>query len=155
MITIITWLQYYKLKSLYYIQCLFSKWENKWFIVHVFLSRKHNQSCSKSPYQYGATFTKGSFNLQLEKTYSNFSCQNSNNLWHRQIKKMFLHNPWTHLEKITFDQSFIFKHQVFPFENCCLGGQKMKVKIVGKFHKFWGVGENRNLQWAVSNTNIL
>ena len=31
--------------------------------------------------------------LLLEKTYSNFSCQNGNNLWHAQIKQMFLHNP--------------------------------------------------------------
>ena len=48
--------------------------------------------------------------------------------------------PWTHLEKITFDESFVFnKHQIFSFEICCLG-KKRKSKIMGTFQKFWGWG---------------
>ena len=47
--------------------------------------------------------------------------------------------PWTRWEKITFDQSFVSKHQTFSFENCCLG-KKRRSKVVGTFHKFWGWG---------------
>ena len=46
---------------------------------------------------------------------------------------------WTHLEKITFNQSFVFKHQIFSFENCCLD-KKRRSKVVGTFQKFWGWG---------------
>ena len=47
--------------------------------------------------------------------------------------------PWTRWEKITFDQSFVPKHQIFSFENCCLG-KKGTSKVVGTFQKFldWG-----------------
>ena len=47
--------------------------------------------------------------------------------------------PWKRWEKITFDQSFVSKHQTFSFENCCLG-KKRRSKVVGTFHKFWGWG---------------
>ena len=76
--------------------------------------------------------------LHVEKTYSNFSCQNSNNLWHRQIKHVSVY-PWACWEKVTFDQSFVSKHQIFSFENCCLG-KKTRSKVVGTFQKFWGWG---------------
>ena len=47
--------------------------------------------------------------------------------------------PWTCWEKITFDQSFVSKHQILSFENCILG-KKRKSKVVGTFQKFgmWG-----------------
>ena len=43
--------------------------------------------------------------------------------------------PWTWWEKITFDQSFVSKHQILSFQNCILG-QKTKSKDVGTFEKF-------------------
>ena len=47
--------------------------------------------------------------------------------------------PWTRWEKITFNQSFFSKTQIFSFENCCLG-EKRRSKVVGTFHKFWSWG---------------
>ena len=48
--------------------------------------------------------------------------------------------PWTHhWEKITFNQSFISKHQIFSFEKCHLG-EKRRSKVVGTSKKFWGWG---------------
>ena len=60
--------------------------------------------------------------------------------------------PWTCWEKITFDQSFVSKHQILSFENCILG-KKRKSKVVGTFQKFrmWGA-ETFSDQ---SNTNTL
>ena len=46
--------------------------------------------------------------------------------------------PLTCWEKITFDQSFISKHQILSFDSCILLGKKEKVKgVVGTFQKFW------------------
>ena len=47
--------------------------------------------------------------------------------------------PWTRWEKVTFDQGFVSKHQIFLFENFCLG-KKRRSKVVGTFKKFWGWG---------------
>ena len=44
------------------------------------------------------------------------------------------YHPWTHLEKITFEQSFVFKHYIFSFENCYLG-QKRRSKGQGDILK--------------------
>ena len=45
----------------------FSGCENDCFIAHAFLSNKHNQSCSKSLHQNGATLNKERFYGQIEK----------------------------------------------------------------------------------------
>ena len=45
--------------------------------------------------------------------------------------------PWTHWQKITFDQSFVSKHQNISFENCRLG-RKTTSKVVGILQKFEG-----------------
>ena len=50
---------------------------------------------------------------------------------------MFLHYSWTRWEKITFDQSFVSKHQFFLFENCRLG-KKTRSQVVGTIKIFWG-----------------
>ena len=47
---------------------------------------------------------------------------------------MFMHNPWRCWEKITFDQSFVFKHKISSFEKCCLE-KKKKVKGCGDISK--------------------
>ena len=47
--------------------------------------------------------------------------------------------PWTYYEKITFDQSFVSKDQIFSFENCRLG-KKKRSKVAGTFYEFWGWG---------------
>ena len=87
------------------------------------------------------------------KTYSNFSCQNSNNLWHdAQIKQWFAH-PWTHWEKLNFNQSFVSKHQFFLFENCCLDNKKEDQGSWGQhLKKFWSGEQKRNLQGPKSKT---
>ena len=60
--------------------------------------------------------------------------------------------PWTRCwEKKTFDQSFVPKHEIFSFENCCLAKKEGQRQVVGTFHKFWGCVGNRNLQ-SVSKT---
>ena len=46
---------------------------------------------------------------------------------------------WTYWEKLTFDHSFISKHQVFSFENCCLG-KKIWSNVMGTFKHFLGWG---------------
>ena len=53
---------------------------------------------------------------------------------------MFLHVP-RHVGKkyITFNQSFVSKHQTFLFENFCLGKKRWS-KAVGTFKKFWDWG---------------
>ena len=55
LITLMTCLQYYKLKPP---QPLFSECKNNCFIVHAFLSNKHNQSYSKLPHENRATLNK-------------------------------------------------------------------------------------------------
>ena len=45
--------------------------------------------------------------------------------------------PWTCWEKVTFDQSFVSKHQIFLFGNFCLD-KKRRSKVVGTFKKIWG-----------------
>ena len=76
------------------------------------------------------------------ETYSNFSCQNSNNLWHdEQIKQWFAH-PWTHWEKLTFNQSLVSKHQFFLFENCCFDNKKAVQRSWGHLEIFWS-GEQK------------
>ena len=64
LIALISWLQYYKLKSL---KPLFSRCKNDCCIVHVFLSNKHNLSCSKLPHQNWVTLNKQREILCLEK----------------------------------------------------------------------------------------
>ena len=51
--------------------------------------------------------------------------------------------PWTSWEKLTFDQTFISEHQIFSFENCCLGKKK---KVEGSRHLENLVDGGRNLQ---------
>ena len=46
---------------------------------------------------------------------------------------------WTCWEKLTLYQSFVSEHQIFLFENCCLG-KKRRSKVVGAFRKFGGWG---------------
>ena len=48
--------------------------------------------------------------------------------------------PWAYLEKITFDQSLVFKHHIFSFQNCCLGKKRRSKKVVETFQKFGGWG---------------
>ena len=48
--------------------------------------------------------------------------------------------PWRGWGKITFNKSFVSKHNLFLFENCCLGEKSWQV--VGKFEKF-GIGEQK------------
>ena len=45
--------------------------------------------------------------------------------------------PWTHWEKLTFDQGFVSKHQIFSFENCRLDNTR-RSKVMGTFRKFLG-----------------
>ena len=53
---------------------------------------------------------------------------------------MFLSIPdlWTCWEKLTFYQNFVAEHQIFSFENYCLG-KKRRSKVVGAFKKFGGI----------------
>ena len=53
--------------------------------------------------------------------------------------RCFYISPWTHWEKVTFDQSFVSKHQIFLFENFCLG-KKRRSRVVGTFKKIGGWG---------------
>ena len=92
------------------------------------------------PIKMGWLWTKRDF--VARKTYSNFSCQNSNNLWHdAQIKQWFAH-PWTHWEKLTFNQSFVSKHQFFLLENCCIDNKKEGQKSWGHLENFWRGEQN-------------
>ena len=50
--------------------------------------------------------------------------------------------PWTCYEKITFDQSFVSKDQIFSFENCRLGKEKEGQRLWEHFINF-GVGEQK------------
>ena len=51
--------------------------------------------------------------------------------------------PWTCYDKLTFDQSFVSKHQIFVFENCCFGKKKVEGRgSVGTSRKF-GDGEQK------------
>ena len=85
LIALITWLQYYKLKPL---QPLFSRCENDCFIAHAFLPNKHNQSCSKSLHQNGATLIEQTeILLVARKTYSNFSCQTARTVTNSDMHK--------------------------------------------------------------------
>ena len=45
--------------------------------------------------------------------------------------------PWTHWEKITFNQSFVSKHQMFSL---MFSGGKRRSKVVGTFKNFWDWG---------------
>ena len=49
-------------------------------------------------------------------------------------------HTWTSWEKLTFDQIFISEHQIFSFENCCLG-KKRRSKVAQTFRKFGGWGQ--------------
>ena len=65
---------------------------------------------------------------------------------------MFLHIPGHVVKKITFDQSFVSKHQIFSFENCCLG-KKTRSKVVGTFQIFWVWGtETFNVQSKIETS---
>ena len=44
--------------------------------------------------------------------------------------------PWTCWEKLTFDQSFLSKHQIFSFENFCLS-KKRSLKVMGHLENLW------------------
>ena len=46
---------------------------------------------------------------------------------------------WTCWKKLTFDHSFISKHQVFLFENCCLGKKRWS-NVMGTFKNLLGWG---------------
>ena len=118
----ITWFQYCKLKPL---QPLFSKCNNNQFIAYAFLSNNHNQSCSKSPHQYGATLKKRQFCGQKKLSLISLARTVTICDMYKSIR-MFLHIP-------------VSKCQFFSFENYCLG-KKTRAKIVGTFKKFWGWG---------------
>ena len=145
----ITWLQYYKLKPL---QPLFSRCENDCFIAHAFLSNKHNQKAIQShPIKMRQLWTKWDF--VARKTYSNFSCQDSNKLWYAQIKQWFLHIP-EHIRRnyIKFQSKLHLKatltNQISLFKNCCLG-RKRRSKVMGAFRKFLEWGAETLLQWLI------
>ena len=135
MITIITWLQYYKHKPLH-TASLFQMRKQSVHFACVSVKQTQSKLFKVAPSVWGDFEQQAT--LHVEKTYSNFSCQNSNNLWHRQIKHVSVY-LWACWEKVTFDQSFVSKHQIFSFENCCLG-KKTRSKVVGTFQKFWGWG---------------
>ena len=77
--------------------------------------------------------------LYLEKTYSNFSCQNSNNLWHVQIKQIFLHIPGyigrtlLSIKALSLNINFF----IWKFLFC----QKKKIKGCGNISKILGLGK--------------
>ena len=54
-------------------------------------------------------------------------------------------HPWKHWEKLTFDLSFVSKHQIFLFVNYRLG-KKRRSKVMGTFRKFleWGAETSSN-----------
>ena len=146
LIALITWLQYYKLKLL---QPLFSRCENNCFIVHVFLPNKHNQCVAQS------CPIKGNFEeraiLCLEKLIQISLA--------RAVTICDMHKPnsgfCTSLDtlgELTFDQSFVSKHQIFSFENCRLDN-KRRPNVVGTFRKFleWGA-ENFSDQSKIQTT---
>ena len=60
-------------------------------------------------------------------------------------------HPWTHWEKLTFDQSFISKHQNFSYENCHLDN-KRRSKIVGTFRKYLEWGAETFSDWSKTHT---
>ena len=73
------------------------------------------------------------------KTYSNFSCENSNNLWHAQIKQRFSHIPGNiALGEINF-RSIRLKTSNFFNWKLSLRHWKSS-KVVGTFRNFleWG-----------------
>ena len=75
---------------------------------------------------------------QLEKTFEFFlSEQQQSVTWRNQADVSAY--PWTRWEKITFDQSFVSKHQIFSFEICLLG-KKQGQWLWGHFKNF-EVGE--------------
>ena len=86
LIALISWLQYYKLKPL---KPLFSRCKNDCCIVHVFLSNKHNQSCSKLPHQNWVTLNKERFCAQKNL----FKFLLPEQYQYAQIRQWFLHIP--------------------------------------------------------------
>ena len=130
MITLITWVQCYRLKPP---QPLFSKCEKTASLCMGFCQINTTKVIQNCPIKMGQLWTKR--DLWLEKLISNFSCQNSNNLWHAQIKQIFVY-PWTCWEKLIFDQSFVSKHQIFSLghlKNLEVG--KHKLSVIDLKHK--------------------
>ena len=75
------------------------------------------------------------------KTYSNFSCENSNNLWHAQIKQRFSHIPGNiALGEINF-RSIRLKTSNFSIENCRLDIEKVQ-RLWEHLETFWS-GEEK------------
>ena len=136
MTTLVTWLQYYKLKPP---QPLFSKCKSNCFIglycFIAFLSNKHNQSCSELPHQNGASLNK---DFVGRKTYLKFLLPEQY-LWHAQIKQMFLRISLDMLREINFisikasSQSINFFVWILTFRQ-----QKRHLKVV----VVWGYLEN-------------
>ena len=61
--------------------------------------------------------------------------------------------PWTHWEKVTFNQSFVSKHQIFSFENFCLG-KKDGQRLWGHL-KCFGVGEQKSSVFNLKHKHLV
>ena len=61
---------------------------------------------------------------------------------------------WTHWQKLTFNQSFISKHQIVLFEKCCLGNKRRSM-VMRTFRKFleWGAETFSDQSTALTITN--
>ena len=77
----------------------------------------------------GWLWTKRDF--VARKTYSNFSCQNSNNLWHAQIKQWFLcTSPLDTLAENNFQLKIILKTSNFFIWKLLFRQKKSSSKVV-------------------------
>ena len=104
-------------------------------ILHVFLSNKHNQSCSELPDLEKL--------LKTRKSYHRFSTTTVNMCDMHEHQTDVSEYPWTWGE-INFRSKFTSEHQIFSFENCYLG-EKRRLKVEETFRKFGG-GGGRDLQ---------
>ena len=116
------------------------------------LSDKHKQNCSKSlnPASKCDDFKQREI-LWLEKLILISPARTVTicDVMHTSNSDLHI----THWEKLTFNQSFVSKYQLFLFENCCLDNKKEDQRSWGQhLKKFWSGEQKRNLQGPKSKT---
>ena len=123
------WLQYYKLKPPHTAQPLFSECGNNRFIMHMhFCQINATKVVQSRPIKMGWFWTRRDFvatNTYLKFPQIGISQQISVRSTNQKDVSDY---PLTCWEKLTFNQSFVSKHQIFSFENCCLG-KKRRSKV--------------------------